>query len=204
MSLETATIAAQGDCMENDVNQLRDQRVRELTAAMARGSESAYREFYEMYYDRLYRRGLVLASGEENLARELVQQVLLRLVRYVKEFENERLLWAWLKQVARSCHVDWLRRESKGPTCVEPFAENVATEPEDSDDELTAALESGLAELDASDRELINVAYFDRWPHKKIAESWKTTPKAIESRLGRIRHKLRKIVLEKLKDYAVF
>jgi RNA polymerase sigma factor (sigma-70 family) len=190
--------------MEKGVDQLRDERVRELTVAMARGSESAYREFYEMYFDRLYRHGLVLASGDEDLARELVQRVLLRLVRYVKEFENERVLWAWLKQVARSCHVDWLRREGKQRSYVESFDETAVTEPDDADCELMAALESGLAELEVSDRELVNVAYFDHWPHKKIAESWKTTPKAVESRLGRIRQKLRKIVLEKLKDYALF
>ena len=42
-----------------------------MTVAMARGSESAYREFYEMYFDRLYRHGLVLASGVYVIVRGL-------------------------------------------------------------------------------------------------------------------------------------
>jgi RNA polymerase sigma factor (sigma-70 family) len=185
-------------------DELRDERIRELTAAMANGSESAYREFYESYFDRLFRHLLVLARGDENLARELVQRVLLRVVRYVKGFENERVLWAWLKQLARSCHIDWLRRAGREPKEISvELLEEVLAQERDADQELLAALECGLGELEPSERELVCVAYFDEWPQKKIAESWKTTPKAIESRLARVRQKLRKLVLEKLKDYAL-
>ena len=64
-----------------EIDELRDQRTRELTAAMAGGSEAAYREFYENYFDRLFRHLLALKRGDETLARELVQRVLLRVVR---------------------------------------------------------------------------------------------------------------------------
>ena len=83
-----------------------DEFVRGVTRAMAEGSERAFGLFHERYVDRIYRHLLVRARGEELLARELMQAVYLRLVRHGREFEGEGKLWAWVKQVARSCHVD--------------------------------------------------------------------------------------------------
>ena len=187
-------------------DEARDQFVRETTAAMATGSDAAWREFFENYFDQLYRHLLVLTRGNENLTRELAQHALLRVVRYIKPFENERVLWAWLRQLARSCHIDWLRREKKnlGDLSLELLGDALPQETaEESDEELFGALESGLSELDPSDRELIHSIYTDRLPHKKAAQLWNTSPKAIESRLARARQKLRKLILEKLNSYAL-
>jgi len=46
---------------------------RRLAAAVARGDEAAFRDFYEHYHGRLLRFALVLAHGNETLAHDAVQ-----------------------------------------------------------------------------------------------------------------------------------
>jgi RNA polymerase sigma-70 factor, ECF subfamily len=185
----------------------RDKFIQELTCGMASGSESAYRQFYESYFDRLYRQLLYLSGGNEDLTRDLVQTVLLRVVRYIKVFHNERVLWAWLRQVCRSCHVDWLRRNGHElePVSLYVLTDSACLEPlGEEQEELIAALDTVMAELPPEEREVVQLAYFEGLSQKTLASHWNTTPKAVESRLARIRQKLRKAILEKLKTYALF
>ena len=61
-----------------------------------------------------------------------------------------------------------------------------------------------MAQLKPSERELLQLAYFEALPQRAIAERLESTPKAIESKMARIRKKLRQMILERLKDYVVF
>lgn len=184
-----------------------DAFVQRVTGAMKGGSEDAYTEFYQAYFDRLYRQALVLAQGNESLARDLVQAVLLRVVRYIQPFEAERAFWAWLKQIARSCHIDHIRRSGR---TVEHFATALPDEallPDtpaaEEDTELFSALDKSLGQLEADDLRLIQNIYVDRQPQDTVAAETGTTRKAVESRLARIRKKLKSSILYHLKDYAL-
>ncbi len=53
---------------------------------MVRGDETAYRIFYDAYFDRLLRYLLVVTGGNEEVAREALQLALVRVVRHVKCF----------------------------------------------------------------------------------------------------------------------
>ena len=44
-----------------------------MTRAMTKGDEMAYRNFHEIYFDRLLRYLLVVANGNEEAAREALQ-----------------------------------------------------------------------------------------------------------------------------------
>jgi RNA polymerase sigma-70 factor (ECF subfamily) len=177
---------------------------REVTAGMADGNEFAYRRFYDACFDKLYRHLLVRTRGDEHLARELGQLVLLRVVRYIQPFTAERVFWAWLYQLCRSAQVDWLRRN--GRTVPEDFLEiwQEQTASDNADEELFAHLEISLETLEPAERDLLRMAYFEEVPQRAIADQLQSTPKAVESKLARIRKKLRHIILERLKDYVVF
>lgn len=180
--------------------------VSRTTRAMAAGSESAYREFYDVWFDRLYRHLLFRSQGNEELARELAQLVLLRVIRYIQPFDCEQKFWAWLRQIARSCHIDHLRKLGRAPEfgAVEIMDEALpATVPETEDAEMMLALDRSLGELDSDELVILQRIYFDDLSQEELAAQLSTTRKAVESRLARIRKKLRSMVLEKLKDYAL-
>lgn len=189
-----------------ETQELRDQIVRSVTEGMIAGSHAAFTRFYDLVYDRLYRMLLAQTKGDEDLARELVQAVMIRTARHIHRFENERVLWSWLRQVARSCHVDWLRKKGREPQflSLEICAESKTEQPIDEGEELLNALESSLSQLDPDEREVLRLAYFEGVTHQSMAERLQTSAKAIESRLGRIRQKLRRILIESMKDYVLF
>jgi RNA polymerase sigma factor (sigma-70 family) len=186
------------------VSEENDAFFREVTAGMADGNELAYCRFYDACFDKLYRYLLLRARGNEDLARELTQLTLLKVVRYIQPFAGERLFWAWLYQVCRSTQVDWLRRNGK--TIPEDFAQTWQEQISSAnpDEELFEHLELSIQTLDAAERELLHLSYFEAVPQRAIAERMQSTPKAIESKLARIRKKLRQMILERLKDYVVF
>lgn len=178
---------------------------REVTTGMASGEEEAYRRFYEACFDKIYRHLLTRTRGNEELSRELAQIVLLRVVRYMRPFSAERMFWAWLYQLCRSAQVDWLRRNGKSaPLELVEVWQGQGGRDNDGDEELLEHLDDSMEALEAGERELLRLAYFEGEPQRAIAKRIRSTPKAVESKLARIRLKLRGMILSKLKDYALF
>jgi RNA polymerase sigma-70 factor (ECF subfamily) len=64
---------------------------------------------------------------------------------------------------------------------------------------LLGLLESGLEALPFEERRLAEAKYFERRSVRELAEELGLSEKAVESRLGRIRHKLKAAILEGLK-----
>jgi RNA polymerase sigma-70 factor (ECF subfamily) len=175
-----------------------------LTAEMARGDEAAYRTFYQLYFPRLLRYLLVLTGGREDAARDALQIALLRVVRHIRVFELENTFWSWLTVLARSAIVDEERKRHRFLAILASFFQRnqVDATPADgeADARLWALLEKNLATLSTEERELIDRKYFARESVKEIAEAMETTEKAVESRLVRVRRKLKDLVLVQLKD----
>lgn len=169
---------------------------------MVRGEESAYRQFYDAYFDRLSRYLLVVAGGEEEVAREALQAALVRVVRHIKVFPDEAAFWRWLTVLARSAFADEIRKRRRYAAFLDRFTRHVEIQPGDNgeaDAELLALLERQLAELPSDERELVEQKYFARRPVRELAAAGDKSEKAIESWLVRIRRKLRDAVLAGLK-----
>src|SRR6266704_5959879 len=86
------------------------ERIRGMTVRMANGDETAFKEFYECYCDRLFRYLLLLTRGDEDLARDLLQITMAKVVRGKRKFRVEAQLWNWLAAIARNSFIDSLRR----------------------------------------------------------------------------------------------
>ena len=67
------------------------------------------------------------------------------------------------------------------------------------DDGLPALLEECLAELDPDERRLIEGKYLDEEPVKALSAQTGLTDRAVESRLLRLRRRLRERLLQKLR-----
>ena len=169
-----------------------------LTRRLAAVDEEAFRQFHEQYFDRLYQFLLVVARGQEHEAQEALQETLLRVARYAREFETEDAFWCWLKAVARSAARDGARKRRRYFALLERFASYRDDERRE-DDRLRALLEESLDELDPEDRQLIEGKYLDGDTVKELSAHTGLTDKAVESRLLRLRRHLRVRLMEKLR-----
>jgi len=175
-----------------------------LTRAMARGDETAYRLFYDAYFDRLLRYLLVVTGGREEAAREALQLTLIRVVRHVRPFDAEEKFWSWLTVLARSALADETRKRHRYFSFLEKFARHqetglAAMNNGEADAQLRAVLDKKLTALPADERQLVEQKYVLHQSVREIADGQQTTEKAVESRLSRVRRKLKDAVLAELK-----
>jgi RNA polymerase sigma factor (sigma-70 family) len=174
-----------------------------ITAAIRTGNEAAFQIFYEHYCDRLYRYLLVLTSGNEDLSRELMQITMTKVVRAMKPISDERSFWSWLSTIARNAFLDACRKSRRQPGMVPLSASEMDVinlpAPADEDSPLLQALDDCLGALEPGDRNLIDAFYFGDASQQAIAQRERTTPKAVESKLARIRQRLRENILKRLR-----
>jgi RNA polymerase sigma-70 factor (ECF subfamily) len=178
-------------------------RVALLTRGLVAGDEAAFREFHDLYFDRLYQFLLVVARGREDEAQEALQLTFLRVLRYVRAFDSEGALWSWLRVLARSAARDAGRKQQRYFALLERFALQrlQAGNPPAfaEDDRLRGLLEESLEELEPGDRRLLESKYLDGATVRELSAEAGLTEKAVESRLVRLRRDLRRRLLGKLR-----
>jgi len=186
-------------------------QIAELTRAMTRGDEAAYRMFYQHYQPRLFRYIWVVARGREAVAQDALQATLLRVVKYVRIFDREEVFWSWLTRLARTALSDdqkkerrygsmlaWFRSPNDDANQNENLDAHAAIEQREG--QLLQWLDACLAALPESERELIEARYFSQIPVRSMAGENDTSEKAIQSKLARIRAKLRASLSERLRS----
>jgi len=178
------------------------EQIESLTRRLAAGDETAFSELHTRYFDRLYHFLLVVSQGREDEAQEALQQTFLRLVRYARVFKSEETFWCWLKAVARSVARDAGRKQQRYWRLLNKFAvwrgHADANPLPDPDERLRAELDESLSELTPEDRLLIVNKYLEGLSIKELSLQTGLTEKALESRLLRLRRRLRETLLKKL------
>jgi len=174
--------------------------LKELTKAIRRGDEAAFTRFYDLYSLRLYKHLLALAKGNEAEAREVLQTVVVKLAKGFKVFDEERRMWGWVCRLARNAYVDLCRARRRDQRLV-PLEEHKPELAEGLDGEhrLSESLHHALEQLTAEERELMRAAYVDERPLQELANESGQTYKAVESRLARLRQKLKTNLLSHLR-----
>jgi RNA polymerase sigma-70 factor (ECF subfamily) len=136
----------------------------------------------------------VLARGDEARARDILQQTMIKVARHIRMFEEEEVLWRWLTVLARTSAADEGRKASRYFAFLERFriAREMAGAPPAGESLADDAVQDAIAGLELEDRQMLERKYFERWSVREIAEDLDTTEKAVESRLTRLRAKLKK------------
>lgn len=172
---------------------------------MVAGDENAYRVFHEAYFHRLSRYLLVVARGDEEAARDALQAAFVRVARHIKVFDDETRFWNWLTVLARTAFADQRRKRSRYLSFLDRFTEHARAEAVcggdgEADGHLLAGLDHGIRSLPPDERELVERKYFGNETVRDIAATLQTSEKAVESRLVRVRRKLKDMLLSNLND----
>ena len=174
-----------------------------LTSGLAAGDETAFREFHAQYFGRLLRYHLVLAHGDEQSARDALQETFTRVARKARRFDDEAVFWSWLTVIARSAAVDGGRRRSRYWAMLKRLSPGFVRLPcktvPEADEQLHEHLDQALGALTSEDRALIEAKYFSQETVRDLAAQHGLTEKAVESRLLRLRRQLRERILRSLR-----
>jgi RNA polymerase sigma-70 factor, ECF subfamily len=141
--------------------------------------DSALSELYDRYNRTVYGVGMKILGGDRPLAEELVQDVFLKVWRSSKTFDASRASFStWLYRVTRSAAIDLYRKRAHKIHPVsegEPYlatARDTSDGPQEVVDEswLSWRVSRALEVLDASHREVIELAYFGGLSQREISE----------------------------------
>jgi RNA polymerase sigma-70 factor, ECF subfamily len=177
-----------------------------LTRRLAQNDEAAYREFYHAWSGRLWRYLVVATHGDEHLARDALQATMLKVVRYIRVFRDDDIFWSWLTVLARTALSDQRKTQNRYRAFLERlgfFVEvehSAATQSANHRDEhLHQLLEEAMSALPADERELIEAKYYGGQSVRALAEHLHLPEKTVESRLTRLRQKLKDALFSALR-----
>ncbi len=170
--------------------------VRSLTRAIARGDTEVFGEFYEAWFDRAFAMARSVSRRDESFCLDIVQDTMLRAVRYMKPLSTEESLCNWMGRAVLSATIDRLRREKRRPQREREAAVRLlAREGEQvADEEQIKWLQDQLEILPWKDRQLVR----ERFEHGKILkEAGAVVGLSVHAAHGRIRR-----IIERLRKAA--
>lgn len=172
-----------------------------------------YTEFNDLvlpYQDALYNFALKMTKDEDD-AKDLLQETLLKAYRFFDKFEKGTNIKAWLFMILKNTFINMYRKSTRTPIQVDyedvqNFYENIQADDvktthyeEDAfaktmDDEVTNAISS----LQEDYRTVIILSDIEGYSYEEIAEFIDTPVGTVRSRL----HRARKMLYSKLYNYA--
>ncbi|MFT3700601.1 MAG: sigma-70 family RNA polymerase sigma factor [Kofleriaceae bacterium] len=171
-----------------------------LIAAARAGDRRALDDLLERYEDRIYRFGLRMC-GDEQSAREVLQETLIAAFRHLPGFRGQASLSTWLFQIARSFCI----KERRGIRPTTPLERDLS-DPTPSPEAQTHAREIGrvlsraIAELPADQREVLILRDVEGLGAEEAASIVGIEVGALKSRLHRARSTLRTRLAETQPD----
>lgn len=131
------------------------QNDRALAKRVAAGDSKAFEAFFREYFPRLFRFTLARVNSDADLAEEIVQRTMCRVVRKMGTFRGEALLFTWLCQICRNEMTAIYRQRGLQDSQTVPLEDHPA---------IRAALESISVEVDTpeSDQNKEELARFVR------------------------------------------
>jgi RNA polymerase sigma-70 factor (ECF subfamily) len=163
--------------------------VDELIDACRLGDRDAFRELFETYKDRVYSIAFHF-TGDESTAKDVTQQVFLKLLTHIHQFRRDSAFTTWLFRLVANTCMDEHRRTRRflpyepeslgGEPAADAVGDAVVLE-----HEVAAAVRAAVGHLRPKLRLAILLRYFEGLSYEEMAESLGCSKGTVASRLNR-------------------
>src|SRR5207237_6250213 len=169
------------------VEKLLDERV---IAACQRGDREAFRLLFETYQDRVFSIALYSLGGDETLAKDVAQQVFLKLMTSIKQFRREAEFSTWLyRLVVNACMDEHRKRRRYLPFAdfqrMDERAGRRDAEAVYARAEISVAVRDAIMRLKPKLRMPILLKYVEGLSYEEIADVLSCSTGTVASRLNR-------------------
>jgi len=164
----------------------------DLAVALRRGDERAFASLFERYRRPLYAFGLRML-GESHAARDLVQDVFLRVWERRDQLDRPESFRSWLFAIARNRCLSDFRRSRPSIALEDAPQDALAVAANDGGperDQDLALLRRALARLKVDYREVLILREYQELTYAEIAVATDSTQSAVKSRLFKARRAL--------------
>jgi RNA polymerase sigma-70 factor, ECF subfamily len=163
-----------------------------LVERLLAGDQAALRQFFDEYFDRLYRFAFARLRGDAALAEDAAQNTLARALRGLAGFRGESGLFSWCATICRNEIADLvekaarMRAESLDAAHAVAAPESAA-EKERAAGERIRVIRQVLDELPGRSGEMLELKYIEEWDVERIARHAGLSFEAAQSQLQRAR-----------------
>jgi RNA polymerase sigma-70 factor (ECF subfamily) len=173
-----------------------------LIAACQRGDREAFRQLFEAYQGRVWSIA-VHFTGEDGAARDITQQVFLKLFSAIRQFRHEASFTTWLYRLVANVCLDeqrrgrrfisfdfWRRDDEEDEQSVLDWQQaqqfqHGSQEEHYTQVEIAAAVKAAVKELSPPIRLTVLLKYFEDLSYDEIARVLGCSPGTVASRLNR-------------------
>ena len=154
------------------------------------GDTEAFRLIYESYKDRVYSIAICFFEGDEATARDITQQVFLKLMTNISKFENRSEFSTWLYRVVTNACLDRKRSLRRllffgSANEIEVRDKRRSLEDAFAHREIEASIRSAVGALKPKLRIAILLKYFEDLSYDEIAKILGCSKGTVASRLNR-------------------
>ncbi len=176
--------------------------IQDLLTRCQAGDELAWETFIRHFQGRIYRVAWFY-SGNKDDARDIAQDVFIKIYRTLKTCRDPSLLLPWMLKIARNAGIDFLRKRSRRPVetfaTVEEFA-HLKSDVPDPDEALEAGyrqnlVHSAIQAIDFNSREIILLKEIQGLKIEEIALVLGIPAGTVKSRSNKARIELTEAVL---------
>lgn len=153
-----------------------------------RTSEEEFQALYESH-GRKIKRTIAGVIGSEAVAQELTHEAFMKAWTQLPFFMRKSKLSTWVYQIAINQARDYLRSHRRAPAVEEEYEESLSPE--------RRAVRESLLEVDASQRELLVLYYYEGMDLSEMAGVLDVPQGTVKSRLFEARKVLREKLLKK-------
>lgn len=174
----------------------------ELVHSILHGNKDDFDKLVQRYSNIVYGTAYNKLS-DFHLAEDIAQEVFLKAYLHIDSLKEPDKVGNWLYSITVTTCIDWLRKNKNTLLDIEGLetsASNEITEERVLQNELRSETWKVLNSLPASSKLITILYYMSGYKAKDIAEILNLTVAAVESRLHRIKQKLRKEMLSMVAD----
>ncbi len=175
----------------------------ELIRASQQGSQEAFKQLVQRYYQHAYAMAFYWTHNRE-VALDISQESFVRVYRHLRKFDFNRSFKTWLFTIVKRLALNYLERHRRRWTVFSDYfsgnrSHKIPEAPADerfAHRELQQQVWEALRQLEDKDRDIILLKDFEDFSYKEISEALGIPVGTVMSRLFHARKKLAKIIEE--------
>jgi RNA polymerase sigma factor (sigma-70 family) len=163
------------------------------------GDERAFAEFYHDWFPTVMAWAKETSHRDEAFCLDVVQDAMIRLIRYKPSLDSHGAFVAWLRAAVRSSAIDLMRREIAASVRERASATPEARAPTSVDDR-TRELLAALTRLTPDDQMLLRLRSESEVTYEALSLAFDSTPDSLYGRARRAISKLRSHIVRERSD----
>jgi len=180
-----------------DYRKLSDEEL--ISLIMDEGKTELFNHLYDRYADKVYRKCISFVK-DKDIAKDMVQDVLLKVFTQLNKFKGKSRFSTWLYAITYNYCVEYYRKNNRYTNVDIDEGPDFPDQNDDNESELLSErvdrLKRAMDRIAPEDKVILLMKYQDEGSIKELMEHLDISESAVKMRLARARKRVRQIIVD--------